>query len=105
MIFVTTPNTKIAERISSNLLKKKLIACANLYPVKSAYWWERKIYKHSEVVMILKTIPTKKQKVFSEIKKIHPYKLPDLTAFRVDSTKEVELWIKNSLKYLNRKNN
>jgi periplasmic divalent cation tolerance protein len=97
-IFVTTPNRKVAEKISSHLLTKKLIACANLFPVKSAYWWKSKIYKHPEVAMILKTSLNKKQKVFKEIKKIHPYKLPDLTAFKVDSTKEVEKWIHNSLK-------
>ena len=103
MIFVTAPSRKVAEKISSILLKKRLIACANFYRVRSAYWWEKKIYKHSEFVMILKTLPTKKQKVFSEIKKIHPYKLPDLTAFKVDSMKEVDLWIKDSLKHLKRK--
>lgn len=46
----------------------------------------------------MKTTMNKKQKVFSEIRKIHPYKLPDLTAFKVDSTKEVEKWVQNSLK-------
>jgi uncharacterized protein involved in tolerance to divalent cations len=105
MIFVTAPNRKVAEKISSILLKTKLIACANFYPVRSVYWWKKKIHKDSEFAMFLKTLPKKKQKVFAEIKKIHPYKLPDLTAFKVDSTKEVELWIKNSLKHLNGKNN
>ena len=98
MIFVTAPSRKVAEKISSILLKKKLIACVNFYSVKSAYWWKKKIYKHPEVVMLLKTLSSKKQKVFSEIKNIHPYKLPDLTAFKVDSTKEVELWIKDVVK-------
>ena len=97
-IFVTAPNRKVAEKISSILLKKKLIACTNLFSVKSSYWWKNRIYKHSEVAMIMKTSLSKKQKVFSEIKRIHPYKLPDLTAFKVDSTKEVEKWISNLLK-------
>lgn len=97
-ICVNVPNRKVAGKISTILLKKKLIACANMFSINSAYWWKRKIYKHAEVAMILKTSQSKKQKVFSEIKKIHPYELPDLTSFKVSGTKEVEKWINNSLK-------
>ena len=97
-IYVTVPNEKVAEKISMILLKKKLIACANTFSVNSSYWWKDKIYRHPEVAMILKTSPSKKERVFKEIKEIHPYDLPDITSFKVGSTKEVEKWIRNSLK-------
>lgn len=97
-IFITVPNKKVASTISSFLLKKKLIACANMFPVSSAYWWKKKIHRHDEVAMILKTLPSKKKQVFSAVKRIHPYELPDLTSFSLSTTKEVENWIASSLK-------
>jgi len=97
-IFVTAPNKMVAAKISSHLLKKKLIACANMFPVKSAYWWKTKINRSSEIAILMKTTKTKKKRVFHEIKKNHPYELPDLTSFEVDSPKDVVSWIKSSLK-------
>jgi len=96
-IYTTAPNHKSAEKISSYLLKKKLVACVNMFPVKSQYWWKKKILKNSEVALIIKTSSKKKNKALSEIKKIHPYKLPDIVSFDVDSSKEVIKWIEDSL--------
>ena len=47
-VYTTHPDLKTAKRISSVLLKKRLIACANFFPITSMYWWEGKIQNDSE---------------------------------------------------------
>ena len=54
-IYVTIPTKDLALSISQTLLEKKLIACANLFPVTSVYTWEDNIEQGDELVMILKT--------------------------------------------------
>ena len=55
-VFVTAPSNEEAERIATELLEKKLVACANLVPrVTSLFWWEGKIDRAEEVLMVMKT--------------------------------------------------
>lgn len=83
VLFVTCPNYKTAYKISEVLLKKKLIACVNMIAVKSKYWSGNKIEKHSEVLMILKTKNALYSEMEKEIKKLHPYKIPEIISFKV----------------------
>jgi len=95
VIFTTCPNKKCAEKISTILVKKKLVACVNIISnVKSIYWWEEKIEKSSEVLLIMKT----KEKLFSSIKeeilKNHPYKIPEIICLKIEKGNEKYLnWI------------
>ncbi len=93
IIYVTHKNLEEAEKITSHLLQKKLIACANLFPIKSAYWWEGKIESSDEVVSILKTKKENWEKVKLEIKKVHPYKVPCIMKIDVEANKDYEDWI------------
>src|SRR5437899_12173468 len=57
---VTAPNLKTARLLAAKALEARLIACANLVPkIESHYWWQGRIEKGNEVLLILKT--TKKQ--------------------------------------------
>lgn len=42
-IYITYPNIEEAKKICTHLLEQKLIACANYFPIESAYWWKGKI--------------------------------------------------------------
>ena len=55
IIYVTYKNLEEAERIVKHLLEEKLIACANLFPIKSLYLWKGKIEDNNEIVSILKS--------------------------------------------------
>ena len=47
MIFVysTFPNKKEAKEIGKGLVKNKLAACVNIFPIESIYHWQKKIVK------------------------------------------------------------
>ena len=97
-VYVTNPDKKAAKRIAIHLLKKKLIACANIFPIDSAYWWKEKIEETNECVLIAKTKEENWKKVKAEIKKIHPYTTPCITKINVESNKEYENWLKKEVR-------
>lgn len=100
MIFVTCPNKKVANKIADTLLRKKLIACANILPnVKSKYWWKEKVEKSTEVLVVMKT----KSKLFDdakkEIKSLHTYSVPEIVCVKIDKgANEYLKWIKGVTK-------
>ena len=97
-IYVTYKNLAEAKKIVNHLLKKRLIACANFFPIKSAYWWQGKIVNNNEVVSILKTPKKNWNKVKAEIKKMHSYKVPCIEKMEVEAGIDYENWVKKVTK-------
>ena len=94
LCLVTCKDTKEARKIAKSLLKKKLVACANIIPkIESHYRWNGKIEKGSEALLILKTKRQLQSKVSAEIKKLHSYKLPVIEFVSSKTGKEVEKWV------------
>ena len=60
MVYVACKDNEEAEKISNHLLKKRLIACANTFPVKSIYRWKNKINKDNEIVVLAKSLKEKR---------------------------------------------
>jgi periplasmic divalent cation tolerance protein len=97
IIYITNPDRKTAKKIALRLLKKRLIACANIFPIESVYWWKGKIENAKEVVLILKT-KENFNKIKNEVKKIHPYSIPCIIKFDAEANKEYEEWLKRETK-------
>lgn len=96
LIFSTFANKKEAVRIGKGLLKKKLIACYNLLPVESAYWWKNKIEEANEVLMLMKARKENYKKVEKYISKNHSYETPEIIAVESKEVSERYLkWIKD----------
>lgn len=76
IIYTDCRNKVEAKKIANMLLKLKLIACANWWPIESAYRWKEKIVNDKEVILILKTRKNYYKKVESIIKKLHSYEVP-----------------------------
>ena len=81
IVFVTCPNATSARRIAKALLAKRLIACANLLGgVDSWFWWEGKINRSNEVLLLLKTVAAKLDEVRRSVVARHPYQVPEVLA-------------------------
>jgi len=98
IIYVTHENGESAQKIVCHLLEKRLIACANFFPISSSYWWKNKIENSSEVVTLLKTRAENWEKVKAEILKIHPYETPCIIKMNVEANEEYEKWLKEETK-------
>ncbi|UCE73098.1 MAG: divalent-cation tolerance protein CutA [Methanomassiliicoccales archaeon] len=76
VVYVTAKHEREARKIAKALLKKRLIACANMVPIKSIYWWEGAIKSDTEVALIMKTQDINRESIILEVKAIHSYEVP-----------------------------
>lgn len=98
IIKVTYPNLKEANKAISHLLKKKLISSANSIPIKSTSFWTGEITEGNELMVLLNTRKENWEKVKSEVKKIHSYKIPCIAKIDAEANEEYEDWVKKETK-------
>jgi periplasmic divalent cation tolerance protein len=78
IVLVTAPDLKTARKLANAALQARLIACANLVPkVESHYWWNGKIERGAEVLMILKTTSRRLAALEKLVLALHPYDTPE----------------------------
>ena len=90
--YITCKDKKGAEKISRHLLKKRIIACSNILPANSLYWWNSKIVNEKEYIIIAKTNNKNFNKVVGEVKKIHSYQIPCILKIDAVANKKYENW-------------
>lgn len=94
LIFTTFNKKSEAIKIGKLLLKERLIACYNLFPIESGYWWKGKIVDDKEFLMILKTKDANFSKIESFVKKHHSYKVPEIIAIKTSTVSKSYLnWL------------
>lgn len=93
IIYITHPDMKTAKKIVSSLMKKRLVACGNFFPIQSSYYWKGKIENSKETVSIVKTKKKNWKKVKTEVVKIHPYETPCIMKLNVNANDDYESWI------------
>ena len=98
LIYVVCKGRKEAEMVSMRLLKKRLIACSNMFPVKSMYWWKGKVVNEPEYAVLAKTNSKNYKKTADEIKKIHSYDVPCILRIEAKANKEYEDWVNMEVK-------
>ena len=96
-IYITNPNIEEAKRISRYLLEKRLIACANIFPITSMYWWEGEIEEGEEVVLIAKTVESKYESVKNAVSEIHTYDIPCIAKLDVSINEQYSDWIRREV--------
>lgn len=98
LAYITCKNKKEAVKISKHLLKKRIIACSNMFPISSLYWWKGKIVSDNEFVMIAKTTEKNFNILKKEVKKIHSYEIPAILKIKADANKEYLKWANKEIK-------
>lgn len=93
LFYVTHPDEATARRVAEHLVNERLAACANVFPITSAYWWQSAVQRGGEWVSILKTRLDLEEKLETEIRKIHPYEVPCVLRFEVRANEAYENWI------------
>ena len=94
IIYMTVKDEAEAKKIAEELLNKRLVACANIFPIKSMYWWKKKIEKEDEIVMILKTKKKIVNKTMRSIRRMHSDEVSCIDVIEVDKAD------KNYLKWI-----
>jgi len=98
-IQTTTPKRSDAIKIAEALAKKRLSACTQIIgPIESVFRWKGKLVREKEWLCLIKTKKNLYKKVENEIKKIHPYKLPEIIATPITlGNKDYINWIESEV--------
>ena len=94
-VYTTYPSIVEAERAGSAIVERRLAACVNILPgMVSHYWWEGKVERGEEVVMIVKTRASLAQDVGRAIKDMHSYTTPAILVIPLESVEQTYLgWL------------
>jgi periplasmic divalent cation tolerance protein len=78
IISVTFPNYTEANKISTSLVKSKIVACCQIIPkIESIYEWNDKIEKSEEVLVLIKCASKNVKLVEKTIIEKHSYDVPE----------------------------
>src|SRR5258708_7444759 len=79
LFFTTFSKQKDAEKFAQKILVKKLAACLNVTSnITSFYFWQGKLHRDKELLLIGKTTRSKFKEIKRLILKLHSYDLPEL---------------------------
>jgi periplasmic divalent cation tolerance protein len=94
-VYTTYPSIVEAEQAGRAIVERRLGACVNILPgMISHYWWEGKVERGEEAVMIVKTRATLAQDVGRAIKDMHSYTTPAILVIPIESVEQTYLgWL------------
>ncbi len=69
--------------LAKGLLEKDLVACVNITPVRSLYWWKGECCDDEEHLLIMKTRRDLADAVIRALKAEHPYEVPEIIVLPV----------------------
>jgi periplasmic divalent cation tolerance protein len=94
-VYTTYPSIVEAERAGQALVKSRLCACVNIFPgMVSFYWWQGKVDRGDEVVMIIKTRASLSEKVRAAVKEMHSYTTPAILVLPIEGVDpDYHAWI------------
>lgn len=96
-VYVTFRNSEEARRICRALVRERLVACANVFPVTSAFRWKGKIVQRKEVSALLKTTEDLFPAIARRVKLLHSYDVPCILAWPMTSGNPRYLsWVQDS---------
>lgn len=96
-VYITHGTERAAKMVSNYLIKKKVIACANIFPITSSYWWQQNIANEKEYVSLVKTTSENWDWLQKEVLAVHPYTTPCIMKIEVSANQAYEEWINDSV--------
>jgi len=96
--YVTCKNEEEARKIAKELLKRKLVACANILKSKAVYEWEGKLKEELEAILLLKTLDRQEEAVKNIIRELHSYDLPAILKIDARANEEYLSWMESVIK-------
>jgi periplasmic divalent cation tolerance protein len=106
LVLSTASSLKEGERIAQDLIRKGLAACVNVVPGLSSYFfWEGRLCREREVLLLIKTVKGQLKKIVKNIKKLHSYSVPEILFFKAEGGESHYLsWVGKRAGEKNKKN-
>jgi uncharacterized protein involved in tolerance to divalent cations len=85
-----------AQRISGELIKRKVAGWVNIQPVTSVYRQDNAVQMRDGAALVIKTIESKVQNVEDTVRELHGAKIPCVAAFTLYRlNREYKDWLIN----------
>ncbi|HTH36871.1 MAG TPA: divalent-cation tolerance protein CutA [Pyrinomonadaceae bacterium] len=100
VILSTVPSFDEGEDLSRKIIDIKLAACVQILPkVTSIYFWEGKVQKEDEHLLLIKTLPEKYEELEAFINENHSYDVPEIIAIESSNvSSKYREWLENYLR-------
>ena len=86
VVLVTAPKITVARKLAKLVLEQRLAACVNIVrDVESHYWWEGKICRDAEVLLVMKTAKARLNALVEQVLAAHPYDTPEFVVLPIEA--------------------
>lgn len=83
-IYMTAKDEAEAQKLGEFLVREKLAACVNYFPIRSIYRWQGNVEADSEVAIIAKTRAELVDRVIERVKQLHSYEVPCVVSWIIE---------------------
>jgi periplasmic divalent cation tolerance protein len=84
VVLMTSPKRTEARRIADALLRERAAACVGIFTRgESFFWWEGKIDRAEEYLLVAKTTESAFPRLVALVKKNHSYQVPEIVALPI----------------------
>src|ERR1041385_6700791 len=84
VVLMTAASGEEAARLAEMLVGANLAACVQILPeLESAYRWQAKVERQSEILLLAETRSDKFEEVEREVRALHSYETPEIIAVPV----------------------
>jgi periplasmic divalent cation tolerance protein len=88
-----------ARKVARAVLTDRAAACVNILPgAESHYWWQGKLERAPEFLLVIKTTQAKSREVIRLVKAVHSYEVPEIIFLPVVSGEQKYMkWLRNAV--------
>ncbi|MCX6350067.1 MAG: divalent-cation tolerance protein CutA [Candidatus Aureabacteria bacterium] len=84
VVLMTCAGKNEAREIADALLREKAAACVSIFPKgESFFWWEGKIDRAEEFLLVAKTVVRALPRLVALVKRNHSYQVPEIVALPI----------------------
>ena len=81
LVLTNAPDRDMAMKLAHALMESRFAACVNVLPgATSVYRWQGKVESADEIPLLIKTTRARYAALEAEIRRLHPYELPEIVA-------------------------
>ena len=97
VVLITASSAEEAQKISQELIARKLAACINSAPVDSVFRWKGKTERAEEILLIVKSRMALFEQMETVVRRNHSYAVPEIIALPiVAGSSDYLKWIKET---------
>ena len=97
LVLTSEGSAERAEALARQLVQRRLVACASLWPVRSHYHWQGNLESSDEVKLLLKTSPDQLPALRRAIDELHSYETPEWISWEAASNGAYGQWLVEQL--------